>query len=98
MKYTCYLIPLLIGTLLCSVAFAQDQLANRPRSGSSNQWMSHQMFQPPPEPHRKGEVSPDPLEEIKQLYVLAKKEHDAKVLKGPASPAAPDPVENPPGR
>lgn len=61
--------------LTCSVAFGQStSQADRP---SSDQWVSHQMNQPPPSADRY-KVSQDRIDEIRQLYDLAKRETEAK--------------------
>jgi len=43
-----------------------------------NQWLSHQMNQPPPEPARRTSLSDDIIEEIRQLYLQAQKELEQK--------------------
>lgn len=48
-------------------------------SKSSEQWISHQMNQPPPETRDKYVISQEQIEEIKQLYLQAQKELDAKL-------------------
>lgn len=44
----------------------------------ANQWVSHQMNQPPPETDDKYSFSPGLIEEIKDLYQQAKKDYEAK--------------------
>jgi hypothetical protein len=44
----------------------------------ADQWVSHQMNQPPPETGDKYSFSPGLIDEIKELYVQAKKEYEAK--------------------
>jgi hypothetical protein len=44
-------------------------------------WMSHQMNQPGPEPAQKYKISQKLVDEIRQLYLQAKKEYDSKVEK-----------------
>jgi hypothetical protein len=44
----------------------------------ADQWVSHQMNQPPPETGDKYTFSPGLIDEIKELYVQAKKEYEAK--------------------
>lgn len=43
-----------------------------------DQWVSHQMNQPPPETGDKYSFSPGLIDEIKDLYLQAKKEYEAK--------------------
>ncbi len=50
--------------------------------GSLNQWLSHQMNQPPPPPTSdRQKVSQDRIDEIQQLYEQARKEAEAKAKK-----------------
>jgi hypothetical protein len=75
---------------VCSpYAFVHAQAASQPAPGTpvapvttppepADQWVSHQMNQPPPETGDKYALSPGLVEEIKQLYLQAKKEHEAK--------------------
>lgn len=44
----------------------------------SNQWLSHQMNQPPPDPGKKTILSDEIIEDIRQLYLQAKKELEQK--------------------
>ena len=44
----------------------------------SNQWLSHQMNQPPPDPAKRTILSDEIIEEIRQLYLQAKKELEQK--------------------
>ena len=62
----------------CCVSTAHAQAVQPPDSRSSDQWVSHQMNQPPPGAGEKFTVSQDRLDEIQQLYLQAKKELDAK--------------------
>lgn len=70
-------------TLLCSIvlvivffmgrpAMAQSSADTKSRSGA--QWVSHQMNQPPPDVIEKNKLSSERLDEIRQLYLQAKKE------------------------
>ncbi len=49
----------------------------------ADQWVSHQMNQPPPETGEKYALSPGLIDEIKQLYLQAKKDHEAKAAHRP---------------
>ncbi len=62
----------------CCVSTAHAQAVKPPDSRSSDQWVSHQMNQPPPGAGDKYSISHDRLDEIQQLYLQAKKELDAK--------------------
>lgn len=44
----------------------------------SQQWLSHQMFQPPPEDFDKKRLSEETIEEIKRLYMEAESEQRAR--------------------
>jgi len=59
-----------------SPVYAQAAPAD-PRS-QPNQWLSHQMNQPPPDPARRTTLSDDIIEEIRQLYLQAQKELEQK--------------------
>jgi hypothetical protein len=78
MKSVLSLISLMVVILTCCALLAQAQVAQPKDSPSSDQWMSHQMNQPPPGAGDKHSVSQDRLNEIQQLYLQAKKELDAK--------------------
>ena len=69
---------LAVVVFACCVSIAQAQVAQPQDSRSSNQWVSHQMNQPPPGAGDKYNVSQDRLNEIQQLYLQAKKDLDAK--------------------
>ncbi len=56
---------------------AQNTPSNSERS-TSQQWLSHQMFQPPPRDSDKQKNSEKVVEEIKRLYMDAEKEIEAK--------------------
>ncbi|MCA1960388.1 MAG: hypothetical protein LDL33_06295 [Desulfomonile sp.] len=43
-----------------------------------NQWLSHQMNQPPPDPPKRTILSDEIIEEIRQLYLQAQKELEQK--------------------
>ncbi len=58
------------------------QVTSQGVPGSTDQWKSHQMNQPPPGADRYS-VSPDRLEDIRQLFLQAKKELDDKADKKP---------------
>jgi hypothetical protein len=78
MKPALFLLWLLltVGLFLpCPSVHAQ---ATKPAATSGDQWISHQMNQPPPDTSDKSALSPEMMEEIRQLYVQAKKEHESK--------------------
>ena len=50
-------------------------------SGAPNQWVSHQMNQPPPPTSERHKISQDRIDELQQLYELARKEQEAKTRK-----------------
>ena len=47
----------------------------------TDQWASHQMNQPPPETGDKYSFSPGLVDEIKDLYLQAKREYEAKAAR-----------------
>ncbi len=55
-------------------------------SAPSGQWLSHQMNQPPPDQARKLVLSEEVIEEIRRLYLQAKKELDDKAAKQKTAP------------
>jgi len=57
---------------------AHAQAAPTDTRPQSNQWLSHQMNQPPPDPGKKIILSDEIIEEIRQLYLQAKKELEQK--------------------
>ena len=79
MKSVLPLLCLMAVIITCSAVCAQAPVVQPPDSRSSDQWVSHQMNQPPPGSGDKYTVSQDRLDEIQQLYLQAKKEADAKV-------------------
>jgi hypothetical protein len=79
------------ASLICLVLIAASFLVAAPLSaqvtsqgvpGSTDQWKSHQMNQPAPGADRYT-VTPDRLEDIRQLYLQAKKELSDKAEKKP---------------
>ena len=69
-----------VGCLVAGPLAAQVTSQGAP--GSTDQWKSHQMNQPPPAADRHT-ISPDRLDEIRQLYLQARKELDDKTDKKP---------------
>ena len=56
---------------------------------ADNQWLSHQMNQPPPADNAKYSISQERVDEIVQLYQQAKKEQEAKAAANKAQPQKP---------
>ena len=54
------------------------QVAHQSENSSSDGWVSHQMNQPPPGTGDRYDVSADRLDEIRQLYMQARQEHESK--------------------
>jgi hypothetical protein len=78
MKIPPSLSVLILATSLlvpCSSAYGQ---AATPAAPSGDQWVSHQMNQPPPDTTDKNALSQEMIDEIKQLYLQAKKDQEAK--------------------
>ena len=70
-------------TISCLAASpAAAQVTSQAAPGSTDQWKSHQMNQPPPAADRHI-ISPDRLDDIRQLYQQARKELDDKADKKP---------------
>lgn len=53
---------------------AYSQMPQTADKQSSLQWVSHQMDQTEQEMNQRGKISPKMIEEIRKLYLLAKKE------------------------
>jgi hypothetical protein len=64
--------------LAAQVVPAEAQVAHQSGASSSEAWVSHQMNQPPPGTGDRYDVSPDRLDEIRQLYMQAKQEYESK--------------------
>lgn len=78
-KRTFAMLWLLIAIAVASPTFsAEAQTAHQSGAASPDSWISHQMNQPPPGAGDRYDVSPDRLDEIRQLYSRAKQEQDAK--------------------
>jgi hypothetical protein len=75
------LLAILVAALDFSPSPSYAQTATKDGKGSSTQWLSHQMNQPPPDQVKKPQLSDDIIEEIRQLYLQAKKELDEKAEK-----------------
>jgi hypothetical protein len=78
MKSVLPLICLVAMIFVFSLSTAQAQAVQPSAPSSSNQWISHQMNQPPPGTGDRYHISKDRLDEIQQLYRQAQKEMDAK--------------------
>ncbi len=57
---------------------AAAQTAHQSGTASPDAWISHQMNQPPPGAGDRYDVSPDRLDEIRELYMQARREQGAK--------------------
>jgi hypothetical protein len=68
---------ILLPASAASVVQAQQSFQNVP---SPDQWLSHQMNQPPPDVSDKT-LSQERLDELRQLYDMAKQEAEAKTVK-----------------
>ncbi|MEJ2716095.1 MAG: hypothetical protein P8182_02995 [Deltaproteobacteria bacterium] len=64
---------------LCPVnQLGHAQAPSKRQSGSPDQWASHQMNQPSPGSLKKAKLSRQRIDEIRQLYLEAKREFEAK--------------------
>ncbi|MBI4964373.1 MAG: hypothetical protein HY913_13935 [Desulfomonile tiedjei] len=79
----CLCCMLAIVFLCLALVPASAQQAQPGSRGSSDQWTSHQMNQPPPGAGDK-DLSKDRLDDIRELYELARKEAEAKAAPKPA--------------
>lgn len=79
MKPCLIAIALLAVTLYLTVSEVRAQ-SGAPGDGvKPDQWVSHQMSQPPPELPKDRAPSPDRVNDIRELYELAKREAQARV-------------------
>jgi hypothetical protein len=69
---------LLTISLCCLAQPGLAQAPSKGKSGSPDPWASHQMNQPSPEKPRKFGLSQERIDDIRQLYLEAKKELEAK--------------------
>jgi hypothetical protein len=73
------LLFLIIGACAaCLTTSANAQNAGQSGKSGADQWVSHQMNQPPPDTRDKYAISQDRIDEIKQLYIQAQKELEEK--------------------
>jgi len=87
MKNPFYLFGSLLIMLACFCGSkGHAQTAEKGRSGQVDQWVSHQMNQPLPDDGKKFKLSQDIIDEIRRLYLQAKKEQEAKVEKQQPNP------------
>ena len=77
-----FIVLIVLLSAQCNIASAQVTSQNPPTA--TDQWVSHQMNQPPPGNSDKYSASKDRLEEIRQLYLQAKQELEKKADKKPA--------------
>lgn len=82
-------------TFLCSLVLvfvcfseppAKAQSGSDAKNRTGNQWVSHQMNQPPPDVIEKNKLSKDRLEEIRRLYLQAKQEQEEENKTGAKTP------------
>ena len=84
MKLTLSLCCILGIIILCLThTLSPAQQAQQAGRDTSQQWQSHQMNQPPPGSSDK-DLSKDRLEDVRQLYELARKEAEAKAAQKPS--------------
>ncbi len=79
-----------ITTVFTAVFFSSYQVESQSMSQAARtnpeQWRSHQMNQPAPSASDKDNISTDRLEEIKQLYMEAKREAENRHPAANSSP------------
>lgn len=83
----------LLGSLLILLACFCDskghcQTPEKAKSGQANPWVSHQMNQPLPDDEKKFKLSQSIIDEIRQLYLQARKEQEGKAEKQHTTPDA----------
>lgn len=81
--YTLAIMLLLCMALACIPVQAQTRTSGD--SDSPTRWLSHQMNQPPPESAARPKLSQERIDEIRQLYELAKTETKKKSKPEPSS-------------
>jgi hypothetical protein len=82
MKVFLCLIWFIAALALCWIpAPASAQSAQQTGAANPDQWISHQMNQPPPT-QDKYAVSQDRLDEVRDLYLQAKQEAEKKAASG----------------
>ncbi len=74
MKAVLAIVFLILFAVSAAESPADAQAAPADPRPQSNQWLSHQMNQPPPDPAKKTILSDEIIEEIRQLYLQAQKE------------------------
>ncbi len=65
---------ILVLMFIFTVPKISAQTASGPKRPDDQRWISHQMFQPPPNDAEKQKISEKVIEEIKRLYIEAEKE------------------------
>ncbi len=83
--------PLVIACLVSMSVYAFGQTKQAKGDQSSNQWASHQMHQPPPDPTANRTVSQQRVDDIMELVALAMKEIEEKQTKKKAGPTRTSP-------
>ncbi len=73
-------IALFFSALTHPQAIAQS--TSNMEKDAPQRWMSHQMFQPPPDDSEKAKLSDKAVEEIRQLYLEAEREIQARNQSG----------------
>jgi len=79
MKFPSVAVAVLAVTLYLAVSEIRAQSGASGDGDKPDQWVSHQMSQPPPELAKARAPSPDRVDDIRKLYELAKREAQAKV-------------------
>lgn len=69
---------LLTVALAANILTAEAQVTHQSGTSSPDVWVSHQMNQLPPGAGDRSDVSPDRLDDIRQLYMQARQEQEAK--------------------
>jgi hypothetical protein len=83
MKYCPWVLGLSLAVWLLTGGTVACAQTAKPGAPPGDQWVSHQMNQPPPDVTDKNALSPEAVDEIEQLYLQAKKELDAKAASAP---------------
>ncbi len=82
-----FVIACIIGMSVLSFGQAKPGKGDQ----SSNQWASHQMHQPPPDPTANRTLSQHRIDDIMELVALAMKELEGKQADKGANPGVTDP-------
>ncbi|MDD3472012.1 MAG: hypothetical protein PHS86_04440 [Syntrophaceae bacterium] len=88
MKTKIFFFTMAFALIVFSGLPADCQSLNIQAQRNTEQWRSHQMNQPSPEASEKDNLSVERVDEIRQLYLEAKRESETKTQTGNQPPAS----------